>query len=185
MARVPARFVRSSFDRDRLPNGVPWASEYRTDDGTLVYSILYDDATGDIPATVYANSSATAGLIVGTQLLVDVTEVDGTRYATRVAVDEDADYPSCEQCSFMDDISVTTVDAYLVYNELFRRKERAGHWAVVRYDVPEDALDYSSDEFLLEIHCLECRAQFSCRRSGEREAAGVHYRRQRHSFVDF
>ena len=84
----------------------------------------------------------------------------------------------------MDDLSVTTAAKYLEDLQVFERLEADGHWEITRHDVPREMLFYNSDRALLRMRCLECNAEYACGTAGEREAAGIHYSRLRHSYVD-
>ena len=167
-----------------LPNGVVWSTLYRSDSGADIYAVYYDRIVGDVPATRYASSRASIGLIVGTRVIINVVDIDGTLYASRVALDEDADYPECPHCGFLRTLRVTPTSEYPRYLAVCRNKEKTGLFKLVDYDVSEHALHYNYDEPLLEIQCLHCRAEYTCDTAGDRQAAGVYYRQHRHSFVN-
>ena len=184
MRPVAAVFVRSNPGGDRTPNDIRWASEYKTADGALVYSVDYHQATAEVRATRFADSSATFGLIAGSKLLIEVTEIAGVHFATHVEVDDDADYPRCEDCSVLSGTSILTAPAYLEALPKHLENAAQGRFHLLaRYEVSERELRYSSDRPLLTIRCNTCRGEFALRTPGEREPAGIHCERIRHSFA--
>lgn len=184
MTEVAAVFVASNRGSQRTTNGVRWASKYRAADGTLVYSVEYDQASAGVPATRYADSRSSFGLLVGSKLLLEVVEVAGEHFATRVAIDHDAEYPVCPECTLLSATSVLGADAYLEVLPRYLEHAAAGRWTLFeRYEVSDAELRGSSDRPLLSIRCLTCSGEYALRTSGEREASGIHCERLRHSFA--
>jgi len=184
MPTVSAIFVRLNRDAEPLPNGVVWYGQFKMADGTPAYSVASGHESGEVQATRYKNARATYGRIPGTKMLLELRRVGECHYAIWVARDEDASYRKCPHCAFMDSLSVTSPQVYLEHTKRFQQLERDGQWEIQWNEIPEKELYYSSDRHLLRIRCLECHAQFSCETAADRQHAGIHYTRLRHSFVE-
>ena len=114
-----------------------------------------------------------------------MTDVAGERFATRVSIDDDAEYRACEDCSLLSDASVMDAETYLEVLPRYLENDAEGRWSLLaRYEVSDADLRRSSNRSLLAIRCLTCRGEFALRTSREREPFGIHCDRLRHSFVE-